>query len=592
MNGIQDILSRIGSGTTYNPLSPREYEQFRVDGLNDTQGDRHLEDGYDCRLCKNKAMVAKLVERDDGTFSHCFVPCKCEEIRRSIMRMKRSGLKDIIKDYTFDKFEAVEPWQIAVKNAAVEYAKAPDGWFFLGGQSGCVDKDTEYFDGKEWHKISEYSGGRVLQYEPETKEATLTTPKRYISAPAEKLYQISTIRGSVDQVLSADHNFAYITSKGHMQKKPFAEIMRMHEENVQGFYGKIETAFSFAGAGIELTDVEIRIMCAVMADGSFRKGLRLCTVNVKKERKKTRMRELLAGMDYKEYKKTNGYSEFRFYAPRREKVFSTYWYGCDNRQLSIVADEVFFWDGCIDAKNRKSFFTTEKESADFVQFALAATGTRATISIDNHRGKTCYVIHAATGNSTVSMVSTGGKTKAKISEYIPKDGKQYCFEVDTGYLVLRRNGRIFITGNSGKTHICTAICREFLLAGKQVVYMLWRDDIVKLKGFVNDAEAYEPLIDRFKKADVLYIDDLFKTGKTTDQTMQKPTPADINAAFEIVNYRYNNPELLTIISSELSEDELLDIDEAIGGRIFERAKTITIARDRARNYRIKKAVTV
>lgn len=281
MNGIQDILSRLGSGTTYNPLSPREYEQFRVDGLNDAQGDRNAEDGYDCRLCKNKALIAKLVERSDGTFTHCFVPCKCEEIRRSIMRMKRSGLKDIIKDYTFDKFEATEPWQIAVKDAAVAYAQNPDGWFFLGGQSG-----------------------------------------------------------------------------------------------------------------------------------------------------------------------------------------------------------------------------------------------------------------------------------------------------------------------SGKTHICTAICREFLLAGKQVVYMLWRDDIVKLKGMVNDAEAYEPLIDRFKKADVLYIDDLFKTGKAADQSMQKPTSADINAAFEIVNYRYNNPDLLTIISSELSEDELLDIDEAIGGRIFERAKTITIARDRARNYRIKKAVTV
>ena len=281
MNGIQDIMSRIASATTYKPLGPREYEQFRVDGLNDAQGDRNAEDGYDCRLCKNRALIAKLVERPDGTFTHCFVPCKCEEIRRSIMRMKRSGLKDIIKDYTFDKFEATEPWQIAVKDEALAYAKNPDGWFFLGGQSG-----------------------------------------------------------------------------------------------------------------------------------------------------------------------------------------------------------------------------------------------------------------------------------------------------------------------SGKTHICTAICREFLLAGKQVVYMLWRDDIVKLKGVVNDSEAYAPLIDRFKKADVLYIDDLFKTGKAADMAMQKPTPADINAAFEIVNYRYNNPELLTIISSELSEDELLDIDEAIGGRIFERAKTITIARDRARNYRIRKAVTV
>ena len=71
-----------------------------------------------------------------------------------------------------------------------------------------------------------------------------------------------------------------------------------------------------------------------------------------------------------------------------------------------------------------------------------------------------------------------------------------------------------------------------------------------------------------------------------------PTPADVNVAFEIINYRYNNPSLLTIISSELTEADLLDIDEAVAGRIFERAKSISISKNRDRNYRIKKAVTL
>lgn len=155
-------------------------------------------------------------------------------------------------------------------------------------------------------------------------------------------------------------------------------------------------------------------------------------------------------------------------------------------------------------------------------------------------------------------------------------------------------GWFFLGGQSGsgKTHLCTAICREFLLAGKRVRYMLWRDDVVKIKGAVTDSEEYSRLIDQYKRVDVLYIDDLFKTGKDKDNTTQKPTGADVNVAFEIINYRYNNPDLLTIISSELSEDELLDIDEAIGGRIYERAKSITIGKSRDRNYRIKKAVTI
>jgi DNA replication protein DnaC len=156
------------------------------------------------------------------------------------------------------------------------------------------------------------------------------------------------------------------------------------------------------------------------------------------------------------------------------------------------------------------------------------------------------------------------------------------------------NHWFFMGGQSGcgKTHLCTAVCREFLLKGKSVQYMLWRDDVTKLKSAVTDSEEYGKLIDRYKNADVLYIDDLFKTGKV-DSGFQKPTAADINVAFEILNYRYNNPALITIISSELTEDELLDIDEATGGRIYERAKkAFSIGQDRKKNYRIKGVVTL
>ena len=155
-------------------------------------------------------------------------------------------------------------------------------------------------------------------------------------------------------------------------------------------------------------------------------------------------------------------------------------------------------------------------------------------------------------------------------------------------------GWFFLGGQSGcgKTHLCTAVCRKFLLEGRRVMYMLWRDEIVKLKGLVNDAVQYGELIDKYKKAEVLYIDDLFKTGKNSEGEAQRPTPADVNIAFEIINYRSNDPALLTIISSECTEDDLLDIDEAVGGRIIEKSTAFSIAKNRKRNYRLKKSVTL
>lgn len=154
----------------------------------------------------------------------------------------------------------------------------------------------------------------------------------------------------------------------------------------------------------------------------------------------------------------------------------------------------------------------------------------------------------------------------------------------------------FIGGASGagKTHICTAIAGQYLKRGKSVKYMLWRDDVVKLKASVTDYEAYDKMIHELKTADVLYIDDLFKTGKKDDGSAQRPTPADINIAFELLNYRYNNPALVTIISSECRVTDILDIDEAVGGRIAERTTPhgygINIKPDRSKNYRLKGAI--
>lgn len=286
MQELNKIFARFANtAITYDPDA---MVKFKVDSFNKSEGKRHEEDGYNCEKCRNKAIVAWVAKNADGSTRCAYSPCVCEETRRSLIRLKASGLQNIIKDCTFDKFKVTEAWQKAIKEAAQEYAKNPKGWFALLGQSGA-----------------------------------------------------------------------------------------------------------------------------------------------------------------------------------------------------------------------------------------------------------------------------------------------------------------------GKTHLCTAICREFLLSGKRVTYMLWRDDIVKIKeaaqGTAFDDEAMElhKLLDKFKTADILYIDDLFKTGKDPKTgVMQKPSAADVNYAFEIINYRYNNPQMLTIISSELSEDELLDIDEAVGGRIYERSKAFTIGKSRDRNYRMKKAVTL
>lgn len=140
----------------------------------------------------------------------------------------------------------------------------------------------------------------------------------------------------------------------------------------------------------------------------------------------------------------------------------------------------------------------------------------------------------------------------------------------------------------GKTHICTALAAGFLDKGKAVQYMLWKDESAKLKAIVNDS-SYESNIRPWKECAVVYVDDLLKTPVDAFTKKRKPpSGGDINLAFEILNYRYNN-RLTTILSSEYTIEGLIAIDEAVGSRIYERTKGFCLSfdPDREKNQRMK-----
>lgn len=283
IQSTKDVLQRLQEKypalRNVKPMTPREFAESRAAGFNSSTGDKNLIDGYDCEICHNKGYIAIVRARKDirgnEVYEECLTPCRCDKIRRSIMRMKRSGLEQLFKKYRFENYTAEEAWQRAIKEQAVTFSQKPGPMFFIGGQSGC-----------------------------------------------------------------------------------------------------------------------------------------------------------------------------------------------------------------------------------------------------------------------------------------------------------------------GKTHLCTAISRELLLAGNELRYILWRDESVRLKAVINKQAEYQGMIDELKNVDVLYIDDFLKVPIGQDAT--KPTSADLSLALEIINNRYN-AKRTTIISSEWTILEIIGFDEALGGRIYEMAgeNCNNIKKDTRRNYRTK-----
>lgn len=144
---------------------------------------------------------------------------------------------------------------------------------------------------------------------------------------------------------------------------------------------------------------------------------------------------------------------------------------------------------------------------------------------------------------------------------------------------LAKRNSIIICGQvgSGKSHLGISIANNLLDDSVGVIYMPYRSSINNLKQSITDEENYQREINVYKNAEVLLIDDLFK-GKITE--------SDVNIMYEIIDYRYFKC-LPMIVTTEKTMDLLLNIDEAVGSRIYEMSKgNIVELKGEHLNYRL------
>lgn len=135
MTGLDEILVKLKEryGTDKQPISTEDYNKQKVELYNQSTGNLNEFDGYDCKLCKNRGYFAKW----DGLYE-TYTYCSCKKIRDALQRAKRSGLGNILSDFTFDKFETTEEWQEDNKKKAQAFCNDDMAkWFFIGGQVGA-----------------------------------------------------------------------------------------------------------------------------------------------------------------------------------------------------------------------------------------------------------------------------------------------------------------------------------------------------------------------------------------------------------------------------------------------------------------------
>lgn len=135
---------------------------------------------------------------------------------------------------------------------------------------------------------------------------------------------------------------------------------------------------------------------------------------------------------------------------------------------------------------------------------------------------------------------------------------------------------------SGKTHLLMAISNNLLK--KKHVPVQYFPFVEGFSDLKDDFDQLEAKLDRMKQVDVLFIDDLFKPARGKPRA----TEWSVEQMYNVINYRYLNHNPI-MISSELNIDQLCDVDEALGTRIFEMCKdyVVEVQGDRKRlNHRL------
>jgi DNA replication protein DnaC len=120
-------------------LTPQQVVEEQVKDYNNSIGNMNESDGYNCERCHNRGYISEVAMNEQfGYYYESRKPCKCLKTRETLQRAKRSGLGNIITDYTFDKFIATDGWQKSLKDKAIKFCKDDKAnWFFVGGQVGA-----------------------------------------------------------------------------------------------------------------------------------------------------------------------------------------------------------------------------------------------------------------------------------------------------------------------------------------------------------------------------------------------------------------------------------------------------------------------
>ena len=361
-----------------------------------------------------------------------------------------SGIPDKVKKILELK-TLISKTSVKKYNAMME-AKCHDGRIrgllqFYGAQRTgrwCLTGDHEVLTPDGWIRLDEWEGGRIACWSP--NEVISFQKSEALKFDYEgPMYEYDDKR--LRQISTPDHKM-YVRKnyRGSWQ-----------DDTVQNM-ATYRPSIPFTGRRITCPGMEhlqLRILIMTQADGHFCEdgSLRFAFTKLRKiERCKYLLRREGIVFSMRHYEK-DGRTTFSIPSRNiplwlrqfRKKQFE--WWMLDEN-ADVIFDELPHWDGYRSATNSIQYTSTNRQSAEVIQALAHLSGRAALLKVkkrqrDDRPWNDAYVVDIWETPVNCHEV----KAKPTVTEF---KGCVYCAATPTGYFLVRREGRIWVTGNSGR----------------------------------------------------------------------------------------------------------------------------------------------
>jgi superfamily II DNA or RNA helicase len=317
----------------------------------------------------------------------------------------------------------------------------------------CLHPSHDILTDNGWISVKDVTvDHKVAQFNAETKKVTFVNPERVICNDYEG--DLVNITGNYYDLLGTMNHEQLVYDYGHKSNKITLGKLDLNKRRLFPVSCDNDPA-----GNLSFSD-RFKIMFQV--DGHFlyetKKMQKMVRFSFRKQRKIDRCEYILSNLE-KEYKKTyNHRGDCNIWVKidknlKLSKSFSWVEFTKGANYYEEFLDELYRWDGWKDKKQEKTTKTRFYENCDYynstiVQIVAFLAGKKTKYTkIPKIKPEYSTPHRIRWSDSTHKCIDSRGLKKS----YVPYVGKVYCVTVPDGNIVVRRNNKIFITGNCHST---------------------------------------------------------------------------------------------------------------------------------------------